>query len=121
MVRERRTGIENVKKIIWAHSEPPSKKYEASFVGQNGDRFNAPFTFLPKSDANAWLSSEEVKHRRGIPRLGRAEIDNAKPSPIFETFVERHLGLQTNSSGPLLWASTQTLYKSLLRVNLRVL
>jgi integrase len=98
----------------------PSKKFQASFVGQNGERFNAPFTFLTKSDANAWLSSEEVKQSKGILQIEEMGKALAKPKPIFETYVERHIGLQTNSSGSLLRASTQSLYRRLLRVNLRM-
>ena len=46
----------------------PSKKYQASFVSQKGERVNAPYTFLTKSDASAWLSAEEVKQSKGIPQ-----------------------------------------------------
>ena len=100
----------------------PSKKYQASFVGQYGERVNAPYTFLTKSDASAWLSSEEVKQSKGIPQL---EVSTdappalAKQSPLFELYVERHIRLQTNSSGSLLRESTKNLYRRLLRVNLR--
>lgn len=101
----------------------PSKKFQASFVGLDGERINAPYTFLTKSDASAWLSSEEVKQSKGIPQLEAstsAPPALAKQSPLFETYVERHIRLQTNSSGSLLRESTKNLYRRLLRVNLRV-
>lgn len=101
----------------------PSKKFQASFVGLNGERVNAPYTFLTRSDASAWLSSEEVKQSKGIPQLEVSTISPpalAKPCPIFETYVESHIRLQTNSSGSLLRESTKNLYRRLLRVNLRV-
>jgi integrase len=96
----------------------PSKKYQASFVSQKGERVNAPYTFLTKSDASAWLSSEEVKQSKGIPQQESAKTALAKICPIFERYVERHIRLQTNSSGSLLRESTQNLYMRLLRVNL---
>jgi len=103
----------------------PSRKFQASFVGPNGERVNAPHTFLTKGDASAWLSSEEVKQSKGIPQLEVATVTTptpalAKPCPIFETYVESHIRLQTNSSGSLLRESTKNLYRRLLRVNLRV-
>jgi integrase len=101
----------------------PSKKFQASFVGLDGQRVNAPYTFLTKSDASAWLSSEEVKQSKGIPQPETSTIAPpalAKKSPVFETYVERHIRLQTNSSGSLLRESTKNLYRRLLRVNLRV-
>jgi integrase len=101
----------------------PSKKFQSSFVGLNGERVNAPYTFLTRSDASAWLSSEEVKQSKGIPQLEVSTIAPpalAKLCPIFETYVESHIRLQTNSSGSLLRESTKSLYRRLLRVNLRV-
>lgn len=103
----------------------PSRKFQASFVGPNGERVNAPHTFLTKGDASAWLSSEEVKQSKGIPRLEVAAVTTptpalAKAHPIFETYVESHIRLQTSSSGSLLRESTKNLYRRLLRVNLRV-
>lgn len=97
----------------------PSKKYQASFVGQYGERVNAPYTFLTKSDASAWLSSEEVKLSKGITQADTTPPALAIPSPTFEKYVERHIKLQTNASGSLLRESTKNLYMRLLRVNLR--
>lgn len=100
----------------------PSKKFQASFVGASGERINAPYTFLTKSDASAWLSSEEVKQSKGISQTEVVDLSApalAKPSIKFETYVERHICLQTNSSGSLLRESTKNLYRRLLRVNLR--
>ncbi len=94
----------------------PSKKFQASYVGLRGTRINAPFTFLTKGDASAWLASEETK-------LSKGEWQDLATFPIlptfkFEEYVERHINLQTNSDGSLLRESTKNLYRRLLRVNL---
>lgn len=80
---------------------------------------NAPHTFLTRSDANAWLSAEEVKLRNG--KWENPLINNALAAMphLFEEYVGRHIRLQTTRDGALLRDSTKTLYKRLLRVNLR--
>lgn len=97
----------------------PSRKYQASYVGSYGRRINAPYTFLTRSDASAWLSAEEVKFRRTGEKPATSTLALAVDSPQFETYLERHIKLQTTSSGSLLRESTKTLYRRLLRVNLR--
>ena len=52
----------------------PSGKYQASFVGPNGKRQNAPDTFLTKTDASRWLVKVEADLSRGTwldDELGR--------------------------------------------------
>ena len=94
----------------------PSGRHQASFVSPNGQRVNAPFTFLTRGDANAWLSGQEVELRTGaLPSSLKPVREN---SHIFEDYVERHISLQTNSDGSLLRDSTKSLYRRLLRVNL---
>lgn len=44
----------------------PSKKFQASYTGPDGQRHNAPTTFQTKGDAEAWLSMQEasiIEHR----------------------------------------------------------
>ena len=94
----------------------PSGRHQASFVSPNGQRVNAPFTFLTRGDANAWLSGQEVELRTGaLPSSLKPVREN---SHIFEDYVERDISLQTNSDGSLLRDSTKSLYRRLLRVNL---
>jgi integrase len=97
----------------------PSKKYQASYVKPNGNRVNAPYTFLTRGDASAWLSSEQVNLSKGVSASTSKPKALAEDSPIFETYVERHIELQTTTTGSLLRASTKNLYMRLLRVNLR--
>ena len=94
----------------------PSKKYQASYVGVHGARIYAPFTFLTRGDASAWLASEETKISKG--EWQDPAIFPNERTYKFEEYVERHISLQTNSDGSLLRESTKNLYKRLLRVNL---
>lgn len=97
----------------------PSKKFQASYLSPSKKRVNAPYTFLTRADANAWLSQEEVKLTSGKwedPALAAAV---ASIPHRFEEYVERHIRLQTTRDGALLRSSTKTLYMRLLRVNLR--
>jgi hypothetical protein len=82
----------------------PSGKHQASYTSPLGVRVNAPYTFLTRGDASAWLAAQEV-----IISSGKW-VDPAAPTPTppkstdFRTYVERHITLQTNSDGPLLRA-----------------
>lgn len=80
---------------------------------------NAPYTFLTRSDASAWLSVEEVKLRNGKWEDPKVIKALAAVPHRFEEYVERHIRLQTTRDGSLLRESTRTLYKRLLRVNLK--
>ncbi|MFC8043540.1 tyrosine recombinase XerC [Nocardia sp. NPDC057353] len=65
MPARRRFG--NVRKL-------PSGKFQASFLGPNGKRQNAPQTFRTKTDADRWLVAVEADLSRGAwldEKLGR--------------------------------------------------
>lgn len=95
----------------------PSKKFQASYVGLDGARINAPITFLTRGDASAWLAGEETKLSKG--EWQNVSASHKSSTAQFESYVERHINLQTNSDGSLLRESTKNLYRRLLRVNLR--
>lgn len=97
----------------------PSKKFQASYVGPNGRRVNAPYTFLTKGDASAWLAGEETRLSKGEWKDPLTFQSNNSTSANFEEYLNRHINLQTNSDGSLLRESTKDLYRRLLRVNLR--
>lgn len=97
----------------------PSKRHQASYVAINGTRVNAPHTFLTRSDASAWLSSEETRLREGNGGKSKVTAALAEELPIFEEYMFRHIALQTNSNGSLLRQSTKDLYRRLLRSNLK--
>lgn len=94
----------------------PSGRHQASYLGPKGFRVNAPYTFLTRGDASAWLSSQEVQLRNGD--LNARHSVTSPENAIFEEYLERHIELQTNSDGALLRESTKSLYRRLLRVNL---
>ena len=97
----------------------PSKKFQASYIGPNGKRINAPYTFFTRGDASAWLSQEEVKITSGKWEDPALAVAVAAIPHRFETYLERHIKLQTTRDGALLRSSTKTLYTRLLKVNLR--
>jgi integrase len=83
----------------------PSGKYQASFVGPNGRRQNAPDTFLTKTDASRWLAKVEADLSRGTwldDELGRQPFgeyartwlrDNTKIGPRYRETCLRNLRL----------------------------
>jgi integrase len=97
----------------------PSGKFQASYTSASGRRVNAPHTFLTRTDANAWLSAQEVLRSKGVLEESAQSASSALIPREFKAYVERHIELQTNSDGSLLRESTKNLYKRLLRVNLR--
>lgn len=84
----------------------PSGKYQASFVGPNGKRQNAPDTFLTKTDASRWLAKVEADLSRGTwldDELGRQPFgdyartwlrDNTKIGPRYRETCTRNLRLR---------------------------
>lgn len=96
----------------------PSGKHQASYIGESGERKYAKYTFLTRGDASAWLSEREVELRNGTSSAS-TKGDAGEMSPLFEEYVERHINLQTTANGELLRPSTKSLYRRLLRVNLR--
>jgi integrase len=96
----------------------PSKRYQASYLGANGVRFNAPYTFNTKSDANSWLAVEESALRKGTWTDPTAEATPDGSVVTFETYAKRHIAIQTTRDGLLLRKSTQALYARLLETKL---
>lgn len=97
----------------------PSGKHQASYTSPLGVRVNAPYTFLTRGDASAWLAAQEVMISSGKWADPAAIVTAPPKSTDFITYVERHIRLQTNADGSLLRESTKNLYKRLLRVNLK--
>lgn len=97
----------------------PSGKHQASYTSPLGVRVNAPYTFLTRGDASAWLSAQEVLIRSGKWEDPSARVVASPKATDFRAYVERHITLQTNADGSLLRESTKNLYRRLLRVNLK--
>jgi integrase len=96
----------------------PSKRYQASYLGANGVRFNAPYTFNTKSDANSWLAVEESALRKGTWTDPTAEETPDGSVVTFEAYAKRHIAIQTTRDGLLLRKSTRALYARLLETKL---
>lgn len=97
----------------------PSGKHQASYTSPLGVRVNAPYTFLTRGDASAWLSAQEVMISSGKWEDPATKVATPTKTTDFRAYVERHIKLQTNADGSLLRESTKNLYRRLLRVNLR--
>jgi integrase len=55
----------------------PSGRYQASYVGPDGQRHNAPDTFATKTDAGGWLAGQQTDIARGTwgkPAPARREV-----------------------------------------------
>ena len=73
----------------------PSGLHQASYTKPNGTRANAPYTFLTRADASAWLSIEQVKLRSGSwvdPTVTKEHLGTRrvplKVLCLFENFSE---------------------------------
>jgi integrase len=87
----------------------PSGKFQASFVGLNGRRQNAPSTFVTKTDASRWLAKVEVDLSRGAwlnEELGNQAFgtyarswlcNNTKIGPRYRETCARNLRLHMTS------------------------
>lgn len=66
----------------------PSGKFQASFIGPNGKRQNAPQTFRTKTDADRWLVAVEADISRGAwldEKLGRQRFEDYALAYLRET------------------------------------
>ena len=66
----------------------PSRRYQASYLGPDGDRHVAPTTFQTKGDAEAWLSLQSAAITEGRWRPAQAV---AAPLPRFEEYARMWL------------------------------
>lgn len=96
----------------------PSKKFQASYIGADSNRYNAPYTFNTKSDANSWLAVEESALRKGTWTDPTTETTPDGSMVTFEAYAKRHVAIQTTRDGLLLRKSTQALYMRLLKTKL---
>lgn len=95
----------------------PSKRFQASYVGPDSNRYNAPDTFKTKTEARDWLAvqSAAIRAKTWIAPGGKEPITQV---PNFKEYAERHISVQTNHYGELLRESTKALYIRLLNTKL---
>lgn len=78
----RRRGFGHLRRL-------PSRRYQASYLGPDGDRHIAPTTFQTKGDAEAWLSMQSAAITEGRWRPAPAAI---APRPRFDAYARAWLG-----------------------------
>lgn len=96
----------------------PSGRFQASYIGNDGHRHNAPRTFHTKTDANRWLTMEEATLINGTWENPSAAYQRSTIPTLFRDYAERHINIQTTHHGDSLRESTKALYRRLLRHNL---
>ncbi len=88
-----------------------SGRYQASYLGDNGERYLAPVTFETKGDADAWLSmrrAELEEHRWRPPDPQSAE------TPTLRDYSEIWIERRRTRDGQPLKPRTKDLYRNLL-------
>jgi integrase len=100
----------------------PSKRFQASYIGPDRKRYNAPDTFRTKSDASAWLAqvrTEIMDGKWASPTLiAESSAQTSDTVTHFGTLASRHIDLQTNRKGELLRASTKAFYRRTVNLHL---
>lgn len=101
----------------------PSNRFQASYVGPDGRRHNAPDTFRTKTDASVWLTGRRAEIQDGtwsvnVPGVIKRQ-EEEESGTKFEDYALQHIDVQTNSRGELLRESTKALYRRLLKTNLK--
>lgn len=81
----RRRGFGYIRKL-------PSKRFQASYIGANQERHNAPVTFSTKGDAEEWLNNERRRLESGEwespkTRKAAALAEANRGSLTLESFV----------------------------------
>ncbi len=96
----------------------PSGRFQASYIGPDTKRHNAPDTFKTKTQAGTWLTSKRAEILDGNWAI-EDEPDEETEATNFNDYALQHIALQTNSKGELLRESTKALYRRTLSTNLK--
>lgn len=100
----------------------PSKRFQASYVGPDSKRYNAPDTFQTKTEARDWLAVESasIRAKTWVSHGDKETVgtETVTEVPTFKKYAERHIAVQTNHYGELLRESTKALYIRLLNTKL---
>lgn len=107
--RKRREAFGAVRKL-------PSGRYQASYVGPDGNRYPAPLTYSSLEDARAWLARKRIEIADGLWTAHDAKTQSAAKQSRAETFAdyaERWISTRTNRHGEHLRPRTLTEYRRL--------
>lgn len=95
----------------------PSGRYQASYPGPDGLRYNGPHTFDAKEDARSWLLSRRVEIQQGRwqspAALAAAEVERTKTAQAeqFATYATTWLAQRVNGKGESLRPKTRQEYE----------
>ncbi|MEI3866643.1 tyrosine-type recombinase/integrase [Microbacterium sp. CCNWLW134] len=96
----------------------PSKRYQASYVGPDGNRYTAPLTFTAMDDARAWLARRRIEIADGLWSPHEAQTEaTAKATRVvtFADYAEQYISTRTNRHGAHLSPRTAEEYRRLVK------
>jgi integrase len=86
-----------------------SKRFQANYIGPDGERHNAPDTFTTRTEASQFLAEMRSEISRGV-WVDPKETKESPNVPKFMAFALEHLEHQSNSRGEELRPSTKSVY-----------
>lgn len=94
----------------------PSGRYQASYVGPDGERYPGPMTYSTKGDAETWLAGQrsDIATGKWVPRAETETALASRAQPLSE-YTEAWLLTRTNARGDGLRPRTVDEYRRLLR------
>lgn len=107
--RKRRESFGSLRKL-------PSGRYQASYVGPDGERHNAPQTFDTMTDARGWLVTQQAGILSGEwSRTHAKQGEQAKRgrAETFADYAENWIATRTNRHGEHLRPRTAAEYRRL--------
>ena len=96
----------------------PSKRFQASYVGPDGNRYTAPLTFTAMDDARGWLARQRIAIADGIwsPHEAQASTTVGKTkATTFADYAEQYVSTRTNRHGEHLRPRTAEEYRRLIK------
>lgn len=104
----------------------PSARFQASYIGPDEQRYNAPATFDSKEDARAWLAGQRVDIQRGAWKSPAELASEAEArakrveAERFEAYSRNWVDQRRSGKGLPLRAKTRAEYDRQLSVGLAV-
>ncbi|WP_341579008.1 site-specific integrase [Microbacterium schleiferi] len=108
--RKRRESFGAIRKL-------PSGRYQASYVGPDGERYTAPSTFTAIEDARAWLARRriEIADDQWTQHTAQASAGAGKGrATTFAEYAEQWVATRTNRHGDHLRPRTAAEYRRLI-------
>jgi len=88
-------GKRQGKRSFGAIRRLPSGRYQASYVGPDGARYQAGTTFATSTDADVWLATIRADIVRDVWRAPRASNDTV--AAYVRRWIEQHRGLKATT------------------------